>query len=556
MHNKVDIFYITHSKGLEVDARILQQVIGPEQSKIIPIPPRARLEPASTNNSKIKLDSCAKTAIFIEGLFEHPELMNYKNRVYLANPEWLTNRDKYLASQMITDFWHKSHFGMKLLRRIFPNKRHIYIGFTSLCKPSSSIDYNLFSHFPGKSKTRHTQDIINIWLKNPELPSLKIQAYNFDISLPFWLQKNNLSLFLGFLEEKNYISEYSKNGIHICTSQMEGFGHYINEARSIGALVITLDAPPMNELIDSNSGIVVPVEKSINHHHGKRFIANPEAIEFAILEVSKMPIATRKELGANARNRFLNERRGFVSNIRSIISSYTNNLDSTNSKAIVDTKGSSKRQHLFSTIYKSDAWGGKITNKTEHFYSGTGSREPRIVSPYIKAINSFLEMFPKKPNVVDLGCGDFYIGSKIRSMCKNYIACDIVPELIEYNRKKYQDMDVDFRCLDIVCDNYPSGEIVFLRQVLQHISNSDIMEITKKLGNSYKYLILSEHIPSTPNFLHNVDKPSGPDIRLKLGSGIVLTSFPFNLNVSHERILCEVEEYGGIIRTTLYILKG
>ena len=63
-------------------------------------------------------------------------------------------------------------------------------------------------------------------------------------------------------------------------------------------------------------------------------------------------------------------------------------------------------------------------------------------------------------------------------------------------------------------------------------------------------------MPSTQNFRHNMDKPNGPDIRLKLGSGVVLTSFPYNLNVFHERILCEVEEYGGILRTTMYKLEG
>ena len=49
---------------------------------------------------------------------------------------------------------------------------------------------------------------------------------------------------------------------------------------------------------------------------------------------------------------------------------------------------------------------------------------------------TFLLSLPKKPDVVDLGCGDFVIGSKLRKFCNKYIAVDIVDELINFNKKK------------------------------------------------------------------------------------------------------------------------
>ena len=205
---------------------------------------------------------------------------------------------------------------------------------------------------------------------------------------------------------------------------------------------------------------------------------------------------------------------------------------------------------IFSKIYEDEIW-GKSNDPSQLFYSGIGSHDKVIVSTYIQAVHEFLSTFVKKPNVVDLGCGDFLVGSKIRQLCDNYIACDIVPELIEFNKHKYKTLDVDFRVVDLTTNDLPSGDIVFVRQVLQHLSNEQILKAIPKLCTKYKYLVLTEHLPISHEFEHNLDKPAGFDIRTGIESGLVLTSPPFNLKARNERKLCEVL-YGGIITTTLY----
>jgi hypothetical protein len=96
---------------------------------------------------------------------------------------------------------------------------------------------------------------------------------------------------------------------------------------------------------------------------------------------------------------------------------------------------------------------------------------------------------------------------------------------------------------------------VFIRQVLQHLCNDEIGRIIAQLQNKYKYLVLTEHLPSSSSFQPNIDKLTGPHTRLSLGSGVMVTSFPFDLKIDESIMLCEVEDNGGVIRTFLYKLK-
>ena len=54
-------------------------------------------------------------------------------------------------------------------------------------------------------------------------------------------------------------------------------------------------------------------------------------------------------------------------------------------------------------------------------------------------------------------------------------------ELIDHNKKKFKQYDVDFRVLDITKNDLPEAEICFLRQVLQHLSNNSILSFIRLL---------------------------------------------------------------------------
>ena len=183
-------------------------------------------------------------------------------------------------------------------------------------------------------------------------------------------------------------------------------------------------------------------------------------------------------------------------------------------------------ENVFTDIYTQGVWGSN-SKASGDFFSGTGSHDATVVDPYCKAVKAFLESLPSKPSVVDLGCGDFAVGSQIRQHCSSYTACDIVAPLIAANKKLYAHLDVDFRHLDMTTAALPVGDVVFIRQVLQHLSNASIQQLVPQLEKSFKYLVLTEHLSTHPGFQPNLDKPTGPDTRLGLNSGIVLTQAPW-----------------------------
>lgn len=56
----------------------------------------------------------------------------------------------------------------------------------------------------------------------------------------------------------------------------------IEEAMSIGALVVTTDLAPMNELVDESRSILVPVSSTKPKFHALAGVISPDALEDAI----------------------------------------------------------------------------------------------------------------------------------------------------------------------------------------------------------------------------------------------------------------------------------
>lgn len=146
---------------------------------------------------------------------------------------------------------------------------------TGLYNPDIQKNYKCFLHTAGKSRFKNTRLVVQTWLRY-SLPTLYVTCYQSCLKRELekhWTKEHLKGANVVLLDQpvsndklchlKNYC------GVHICPSLREGYGHYINEARMVKAVVVTVDGAPMNELIDQASGFLVPChvvkENKFNH---------------------------------------------------------------------------------------------------------------------------------------------------------------------------------------------------------------------------------------------------------------------------------------------------
>lgn len=196
----------------------------------------------------------------------------------------------------------------------------------------------------------------------------------------------------------------------------------------------------------------------------------------------------------------------------------------------------------FNEIYEKNAWGGK----SGEFYSGDGSGE-EYAAVYAETIRKFIRE-NKIERVVDLGCGDFRVASKFVSGAFHYTGCDVVFSLVKHLNETHKNETTEFRCVNIVEDELPDGDLCLIRQVLQHLSNAEIAQVLEN-ARKYKFLIVTEHYPNPQTeYTPNLDIPHGPSVRVQFDSAVVLDKPPFDLK--NVELLLDVEaEEGTRIKT-------
>lgn len=239
-----------------------------------------------------------------------------KKNILIPNQERFPKRHISRLSK-IDHIFCKSHHAHEIFSNLGNSTQ--YIGFTSkdIRLKEVTPDYGIFFHLAGRSTLKGTETILKLWSKHPDWPTLTIVQHkdNAPEKVP-----ENVHLIAEYLPYNELISLANKHGIHLCPSQSEGWGHYIVEAMSCGAIVITTDAAPMNELISDERGILVPFHKTEPRHLGTNFFVDPELLEEKISTLINGEYESIKQKSKLAREWFLDNDKQFITNLNQRIS--------------------------------------------------------------------------------------------------------------------------------------------------------------------------------------------------------------------------------------------
>ena len=215
----------------------------------------------------------------------------------IPNPEWwFVGWDAYV--------WDKILAKTRDCQRIFTEKvgdRCFYLGWEArdLYNPII-MRQALFLHVAGKSKFKNTYAVIaGCKLAGVHL-TLVAEHYG-----PHRRETNDV--IAGLLNSHQF---------HLMPSAYEGYGQVLHEAMGCGQIVITTDAPPMNELYPV---LLIPSVSQKFHHAGQLHTVSAEGVAAAIAQALQLSADVVRSQSDWARQRFLQEKQTFHTNLNALL---------------------------------------------------------------------------------------------------------------------------------------------------------------------------------------------------------------------------------------------
>ncbi|HET8764340.1 MAG TPA: glycosyltransferase [Rhodanobacter sp.] len=295
---RIQILARDNGAGLSRDLALLADALAETGADVqrTPLPHRGRLAAWLTRLRLAGASPLYDWNLMLERV--RPEFRNAATRnVLVPNPEYFRAQDR-AALAAIDQVWVKTRHAQRLFAALGKPVR--YIGFTSPDRRDLSVPRTpTFFHGPGRSANKGTTALIALWARHPEWPLLTV-AWRRKHVEPGALSAN-VRVIREHLDDAAYRALQNAHRFHLCPSQTEGFGHYLVEAMSCGAVVVTLDAEPMNELVTPARGVLVPARPAGTQDLATLYGFDDADMERAIARCVAMPADEAKALGAAAR---------------------------------------------------------------------------------------------------------------------------------------------------------------------------------------------------------------------------------------------------------------
>ncbi|EIL98626.1 glycosyl transferase family 1 [Rhodanobacter thiooxydans] len=232
----------------------------------------------------------------------------------VPNPEWLSSRSQRYLTRHDAILCKTRHAVELFSAR---GCRALHIGFRSTdCLLPEIPRQPTFLHLAGASRMKGTQRLLALWQRHPEWPRLLVlQSPRTAIPLTGPLP-DNIEHRIGYPGDVREIHRLQNTHLfHLCLSETEGWGHYLVEAMSCGAVVLTCNAPPMNELVTPARGILIDAGETGPFNLSTLHRFDEAALEAAIGRLLAMSGPERAALGAQARAWFESNEAGFAARL-------------------------------------------------------------------------------------------------------------------------------------------------------------------------------------------------------------------------------------------------
>jgi glycosyltransferase involved in cell wall biosynthesis len=250
-------------------------------------------------------------------MFEHiwpAHLGMARKNIVLPHPEWFDNKDvRHLP--WVDQVWAKTHHAIDLFAPF--GRPTPFIGFDSRDRFDPSVPRErAFFHLAGASPLKGTVRLMHEWAANPQWPTLTVVRNKPGAKDP---QAPNIRVLAGYREEAELQRLQNAHLFHVCTSRTEGYGHYITEAMSVGAVVITVDAPPMNELVSAERGLLAAATAGDIHGLATLYDFDKPALAACVAQAMAMGNDDIARLGGAAREWFLQNKAGFSARLQAAL---------------------------------------------------------------------------------------------------------------------------------------------------------------------------------------------------------------------------------------------
>lgn len=220
-----------------------------------------------------------------------------RRNAFLPNPEWFKSEFRPHLDAIDCVF-AKTHHAQALFEALGCRTR--FTGFTSFDRLRQDVVREpRFLHLAGHSGSKGTRPLVDLWRRHPEWPTLTIVQHS-KRRLPT-ISVANIAFLTRYLGDEELAVLQNRAQLQLCPSETEGFGHHLVEGMSTGAVVLTTDAPPMNEMIAADRGVLVGYGHTGTQQLATTYLVDPLALQSGVEYLLDLDESERRRLGDHAR---------------------------------------------------------------------------------------------------------------------------------------------------------------------------------------------------------------------------------------------------------------